>query len=84
MGLLTRLVTLPLAPVQGVVWLAGQLEAEAYQQLYGVSGIRRQLAQLGHALDAGEITEDEYAAAEEELLDRLDEALAADHQAGAP
>jgi hypothetical protein len=83
MGLLTSLVTLPLAPVRGVAWLAEQLEAEAYRQMYGVEGVRAQLEQLGRALDAGEISEEQYEAEEEALLDRLDEALAAEQEGAA-
>jgi uncharacterized membrane protein len=76
MGIFTRLVTLPLAPVEGVVWIARQLEEQAAQELYGSDAIRRQLEQLQEALDAGEITEEEYLRTEDDLLDRLDEAEA--------
>jgi hypothetical protein len=66
---------LPLAPVEGVVWLARQLEEQAAQELYGPESIRRQLYELQEALDAGRITEEEYLQSEDILLDRLDEAL---------
>jgi hypothetical protein len=75
MGLLTRLVMLPLAPVEGVVWMARQLEQQAWNELYGPDSIRGQLADLQEALEAGDITEDEYLDAENHLLDRLDAAL---------
>lgn len=74
MGLFTRLVTLPLAPLEGVAWVAQKLQEQAYDELYGFESIRRQLAELQAMLDAGQITEDEYIATEEDLLDRLDEA----------
>ncbi len=78
MGLLTRLVMLPLAPVEGVVWIARQLEEQAAQELYGPESIRRQLAEVQDLLDDGWITESEYLEAEEELLDRLDEVVRPD------
>ncbi len=78
MGLLTRLVMLPLAPVEGVVWIARQLEEQAAEELYGPDSIRRQLAELEDRLEAGQITEDDYLVSEEALLDRLDEALQPD------
>jgi hypothetical protein len=75
MGLFTRLVMLPLAPVEGVVWIARQLEEQACRELYSPESIRRQLEAAEEALDAGEITEEEYLETETILLDRLDEAL---------
>ncbi|MDQ2815184.1 MAG: gas vesicle protein GvpG [Actinomycetota bacterium] len=78
MGLLARLVMLPLAPVEGVVWIARQLEEQAAEELYGPDSIRRQLAELEGMLDDGHITETEFVEAEDELLDRLDEALQPD------
>lgn len=82
MGLFSRLVMLPLAPVEGVVWIARQLEEQAAEELYGPESIRRQLAELEDALEAGYISEEDYAEAEELLLDRLDEVLQPDQFAG--
>jgi hypothetical protein len=73
---------LPLAPVEGVVWIARQLEEQAAEELYGPESIRRQLAELEDALEAGYISEEDYAEAEELLLDRLDEVLQPDQFAG--
>jgi hypothetical protein len=72
MGLLKGLVLLPLAPVEGVVWIARKIQEEADRQLFDPDVILEQLTDLQRAADAGEITDDEYLAAEEELLDRLD------------
>jgi hypothetical protein len=82
MGLFSRLVMLPLAPVEGVVWMARRLEEQAAQELYGPDSIRRRLRELQDTLDDGRMTEEEYLAAEEILLDRLDEALAPGHLEG--
>lgn len=84
MGLLARLVMLPLAPVEGVVWIARQLEEQAAEELYGPDSIRRQIAELQDRLDDGQITETEYLEAEDELLDRLDEVLRPDASWGDP
>lgn len=79
MGLFTGLLTLPLAPARGVAWIAQQLDEQAREQMYGPDSIRRQLAELEAELDAGTISEAEFEEAEELLLDRLDEVLAARH-----
>lgn len=72
MGLLSGLVGLPLAPVRGVVWVADQVEAAARREYRDPAVIRGQLRALAADLDAGRISDDEFDAAEDELLDRLD------------
>ena len=76
MGLFTSLVMLPLAPVNGVIWIARQLEEQANRELYSPESIRGQLDELQRAYEASEITEEEFLEAEDLLLDRLDDALA--------
>jgi hypothetical protein len=71
MGLVTGLLTLPLAPVRGVVWLAERIRDQAEQELYDPAAIRRQLAQVDEARAAGELSEDEAAELQDELLGRL-------------
>jgi hypothetical protein len=71
MGLFTGLITLPLAPVRGVTWVAEKLAAEAERQLYDEDQIRRELLQLELDFDDGLIDEEERRAQEEVLLDRL-------------
>ncbi|GAB2829350.1 gas vesicle protein GvpG [Actinocorallia aurea] len=71
MGLVTGLLTLPLAPVRGVAWLAECLRDEAERQLFDPAEIRRELAEVARAREAGELTEDEADALEQALLDRL-------------
>lgn len=72
MGLIKGLVLLPLAPVQGVAWLASRLQDEAERQLYDPDVILAELSELQNALDAGDISEEQYLEVEEQLLDRLD------------
>ncbi len=71
MGLITGLLTLPVAPVRGVVWLAERIDEQARRELYDPESIRRQLAQLAEARDAGELTDQECADIEDELVGRL-------------
>jgi hypothetical protein len=71
MGVFTTLLTLPLAPARGVVWLADRLADEAERQLYDASAIRAQLDELAAALDRGELDEDEYDRIEEDLLRQM-------------
>jgi cytochrome c-type biogenesis protein CcmI len=72
MGLLKGLALLPLAPVEGVVWIARQIQAEVDRQALDPEAVMEQLRELQREVDEGRITEEQYEAAEEELLDRLD------------
>jgi Gas vesicle protein G len=70
-GLLTGLLTLPLAPVRGVVWLAEQIQDYAEEQYYDPVRIRAELEQVEEARQSGELTEEECVDWENELLGRL-------------
>jgi Gas vesicle protein G len=74
MGLITGLLTLPLAPVRGVVWVADKLVAVAEEELYDVDAIYAELRELSADLEAGRLTEDEFDRAEDVLLQRLQDA----------
>lgn len=71
MGLLTGLVTLPLAPVRGTVWIAERLLEEAERQLNDPEVIEQQLLDAEARHRRGEITDDELERIEDELLRRL-------------
>lgn len=71
MGLLSEVLLLPAAPVRGTAWVLRQVVAEAERQYYDPSTVQRELAHLVAAYEAGEMTEDEFEAREDELLDRL-------------
>ncbi|WP_269856956.1 c-type cytochrome biogenesis protein CcmI [Streptomyces sp. RPT161] len=71
MGLITGLLTLPLAPVRGVIWVAEQVRDEALRQTENPKALRRRLAEVERARDAGEIPEDEAARLQEDLVRRL-------------
>ncbi|GAA0585637.1 MULTISPECIES: gas vesicle protein GvpG [Actinomadura] len=76
MGLFTGLVTLPLAPVRGVMWLAETLTEQAEARLYDPGRIAAEMQQVADEVAAGEITEEEAAEREEELIQRLNEGRA--------
>ena len=71
MGLVSGLLTLPLAPVRGVVLIAEVLAEEAERQLAAEQSPERGLADLEAARASGEISEEEFGRAEADLLDRL-------------
>jgi hypothetical protein len=70
-GLLTGLLTLPLAPVRGTVWIAERLIEEAELELGDEAAVRRRLAELEVRHELGEISDEELAEAEDALLARL-------------
>ena len=72
MGLITGLLTLPLAPVRGVMWIGEQLEAEAARELDEPARLRRELGSLQAAFERGEMDEAEFESREDELLERLE------------
>jgi hypothetical protein len=71
MGLITGLLTLPLAPVRGLAWVFDQAVQEAEAQLHDPIRIRAELADAEAALERGDIDEETYEELERELLDRL-------------
>ena len=72
MSLLTKLLTLPvLGPIQGVIWIAEKVVEQAEGELYNADRVRGQLMELELRYDLGEITEEEYLATEEALLEWL-------------
>jgi Gas vesicle protein G len=72
MGLLTALLTAPLAPVRGVVWVADQLAEAAERETNDPAAVRDRLAALNQALEDGEIDLAEFEREEDRLLDRLE------------
>ena len=72
MGLFTGLLTLPLAPIRGTVWIAEQLAAEAERELRGERSARRRLLVAERQLELGLLTQEEYEVIEEAALDQLE------------
>jgi len=70
-GLVTGVVTWPLAPVRGTLWVAEQVLQEAERQWYDPSTIQRELDGIASRRDAGDLTAEEADRLEEELVQRL-------------
>ena len=71
MGLLMNLLTLPLAPVRGTVAVAEQILQAAESEFYDPERIRAQLEDVERRREAGQLTDDEAEAWEDELIERL-------------
>jgi len=72
MGLLTSLLTLPVTgPFRGAMWIVKMLAERAELEMYDEGAVRAQLMELELRYDLKEIDEQEYLAAEEELLAQL-------------
>lgn len=71
MGLLWSIVSLPWAPVRGVIWVSEVIQEQVEQQLRNPASVRRELEQIEEDAAAGRITEEERARAQQAVLDRM-------------
>jgi len=71
MGLITGLLTLPLAPVRGTAALARVIQEQAENEALDETQIHAALAELAAARDAGELSEEEIVDAEDALMEEL-------------
>ena len=71
MSLLTLPFRLPFLPVQAVVRLAQIIQEEAERTYYDPATIRRELAEIEQARASGEISEEEAAQLQNEVVARL-------------
>jgi len=71
MGLISGLLTFPLAPLRGTIWIAERLYEQAEAELNDPQAIHAQLLEIQAAREAGEIDEETAAQAEDILLQRL-------------
>ena len=71
MGMFTGLLTLPLAPLRGVVWLGDTLTREAHRQWTDPAAVRAELDAVHHQWVAGEISDADRDRLEDALLERL-------------
>ena len=71
MGLITGLLTLPLAPVRGTIWIAERLLEEAEREVDDPANIELQLEDAEARYERGQLSQDEYEQLEDELLRRL-------------
>lgn len=71
MGLITGLLGLPVAPLRGTVWVAEQVLQQAEEEFYDPARIKAQLEDVDRARAAGELSDEEATALEDELVERL-------------
>ncbi|MDT0382088.1 gas vesicle protein GvpG [Streptomyces sp. DSM 42041] len=72
MGLISQILTFPLAPARGVGWVLDQVVLAAEREYYDPEPVRRELRDLEQALLDGRIGEEEFDRREDELLDELE------------
>jgi Gas vesicle protein G len=82
MGLITGLLTLPLAPLRGTIAIAELLREEAEAQLNDPERIRKELEHVDALREQGELSEEEAMAWEDALIERLTNAQPSSRRAG--
>jgi hypothetical protein len=68
MGLMSAIVTFPLAPVRGVVSLAELIQRRVEQEMNNPATTRKQLEDLEEARERGEISPEEEDRAQDEII----------------
>ncbi|WP_430332772.1 gas vesicle protein GvpG [Rhodococcus sp. ACT016] len=68
MGIFSAVLGLPLAPVRGVVWIAEIVRRQVDEELYSPAAFRRRLENIEEARASGQISDEEAAAAEEQVV----------------
>lgn len=71
MGLITGLLTLPLAPLRGTIAVAELLLEEAEARLNDPERIREELAHVDALREQGVLTDEEATSWEDSLIERL-------------
>ena len=71
MGLISGILGLPLAPLRGTLAAADQIYKQAEEQFYDPATIRAQLEEVDRQRAAGELSDEEATAWEDELVERL-------------
>ena len=71
MGLIGGLLTLPLAPLRGVMWVAQQVKEEAERQWHDPASIPEAMLEVERMRETGQVSEAEADALEDQLLQRL-------------
>lgn len=77
MGLLWDILSAPIVlPAKGLLFVFDKIREQAETELWDEGKVHQQLLQLQMMLDVGDISEADFYAAEEELLDRMDAIIA--------
>jgi hypothetical protein len=83
-GLLSLLFLPFIGPFKGFLFVSGHIAEEAERAWYDEEAIRGMLLELELRLQDGEISEEEYTQAEEQLMGRLAEAVQRRQAPGQP
>ncbi|NMO50725.1 gas vesicle protein G [Actinoplanes sp. TBRC 11911] len=70
-GIISGIVTAPLAPVRLLTSVARVLQREAERELYDPVRLQRRLEELEEAHDAGAVSDDEFERGQQEVLNRM-------------
>ena len=74
MGLLTHVLFWPVTgPVAGIKWTLTKVQRVVEEELVDDTSVKQELMELNMRLELGDITDEEYAAREAELMRRLRE-----------
>jgi hypothetical protein len=73
MGLVTGILTLPLAPVRGIGWVIDKVAQTAEKEYYDPGPVQEALVKLERDLAEGRIDEEEFTRREDRLLHRFEE-----------
>lgn len=78
MGIFTAVLGLPLAPVRGVVWISEIVRRQVEEELYSPAALRRRLEEVDDARASGQMSDEEAAQAEGQILDSMTRRKSAD------
>ncbi|MFI2279310.1 gas vesicle protein GvpG [Nocardia beijingensis] len=70
-GVVTSILSLPLAPVRGVIWLGELIQDQVDQKMHDPALMRRELEEIDAAAAAGQLSEEERRQAQQAVLDRM-------------
>ncbi|MBF6078874.1 gas vesicle protein GvpG [Nocardia beijingensis] len=70
-GVVTSILTLPLAPVRGVIWLGELIQDQVDQKMHDPALMRRELEEIDAAAAAGQLSEEERRQAQQAVLNRM-------------
>ncbi|MEU1999093.1 gas vesicle protein GvpG [Nocardia gamkensis] len=70
-GVVTSILSLPVAPVRGVIWLGELIQDQVDQKMHDPALMRRELEEIDAAAAAGQLSEEERKQAQQAVLDRM-------------
>jgi hypothetical protein len=73
MGILSGILTLPFAPIRGVVAVGELIQRQAEQELYSPTAIRARLEEIDDQRRQGLITDEEADQAQEAILAQIEQ-----------